>query len=188
MPFVQTVRDRVKEIGKVAMALHTDFDEQEILTTNYEYLKGTLDLEQLDIKFTNDPSATEKLREDVQPGQPIILYSVKPSMRITLENPIPRSGLFTQHINVSDGDSVETLRNKLAKSLGIKVPNAIQLLRYEDHVLGARKIPSFDDFKTGKEKLEDGIFVTDMKEKKIFVTDESGNKSEIGTNLIYIVE
>lgn len=188
MPFVQIVRDRVQQIGKAAMALTVDFDEHEILTTNLEYLKGTLDLEQLEIKFTSDPSATEKLREDTQPGTPCIAYSVKPSVRVTLENPIPRSGLFTQHLNVSDGDSVEILRLKLAKSLGMKVPNAIQLLRFEDHVLGPRKIPTFGDYKTGKKDLEDGTFTTDLKENRVYITNNAGNKIEIGTNLVYVVE
>lgn len=188
MPFVQGVRDRIDQFGKAAMALTVDFDEHEILSTNLEYLKSTLDLEQLEIKFTSDESATEKLKEDTQPGTPCIIYSVKPSVKVTLENPIPRSGLFTQHLNVSDGDSVEALRQKLAKSLGIKVPNAIQLLRFDDHILGPRKIPTFGDYKTGKKELEEGTFSTDLKENRVYITSIAGSKVEIGTNLVYVVE
>lgn len=188
MPFVQAVRDRIIQFGKAAMALTVDFDEFEILSTNLEYLRGTLDLEQLEIKFTSDESATEKLKEETQPGLPFISFTVKPSVRMTLENPIPRSGLFTQHLNVSDGDSVEDLRLKLAKSLGIKVPNAIQLLRFEDHVLGPRKIPIFGDYKTGKKELEEGTLSTDLKENRVYITSTAGNKIEIGTNLVYVVE
>lgn len=188
MPFVQEIRDRVVQFGKTAMALTVDFDEYEILSTNLEYLKGTLDLEQIEIKFTSDSTATEKLKEEVQPGHPFITYTVKPSVRVTLENPIPRSGLFTQHLNVSEGDSVEILRQKLAKSLGIKVPNAIQLLRFEDHVLGPRKIPTFNDYTTGKKKLEEGTISTDLNENRVYVTSTSGDKVEIGTNLVYVVE
>lgn len=188
MPFVQSVRDRITQFGRAAMALTVDFDEFEILSTNLEYLRGTLDLEQLEIKFTSDEAATEKLKEDTQPGLPFITFTVKPSVRVTLENPIPRSSLFTQHLNVSDGDNVEALRIKLAKSLGIKVPNAIKLLRFEDHVLGPRKIPAFGDYKTGKKEIEEGTFSTDLKENRVYITSTTGDKIEIGTNLVYVVE
>jgi leucyl-tRNA synthetase len=188
MPFVQGVRDNVTKLGKIAFALTVDFNEFDILTTSSEYLKSTLELEQLEIKFTSDPEATEKMKEDVLPGRPFISYSVKPSVRITLENQIPRSGLFTQFLNVSDGDSTEVLKQKLAKALGMKTTTAIQLLKFDDHVLGPRKIPNFNDYKSGKSELESGIFSADVKENRVYITTESGKKLEIGTNLTYIIE
>lgn len=188
MPFVQMVRDRVATLGKMAMAVTVDFDEQEILTTNLEYLKATLDLEQIDIKFTDDPTATENTKETVQPGTPFITYSVKPSVKVILENPIPRSGLFTQLINVSDGDTVQSLKEKLAKNLDLKLITAIKLWRFEDHLKGPRKMPVFNDYKKGKQQLVEGTFSIDTTASTTYITDNAGSKVELGSNLVYIIE
>jgi leucyl-tRNA synthetase len=93
-------------LGKAAMAVTVDFDEREIIEINMEYLKGTLDLEQIEIRFTDDATASENTKETVQPGSPFITYVVRPALKVTLENSIPRSGLFTQHLNVSDDDTM----------------------------------------------------------------------------------
>ena len=188
MPFVQMVKDRVTTLGKIAMAVTVDFDEQEILSTNLEYLKSTLDLEQIEIKFTDDPSASENTKETVQPGTPFITYSVKPSVKIILENPIPRSGLFTQYINVSDGDTVSSLKEKLAKNLDLKLITAIKLWRFEDHLRGPRKMPVFNDYKSGKQQLVEGTFSINTTTSTTYITDKSGNKVELGSNLVYIIE
>lgn len=188
MPFVQGVKERINTLGIAALALTVDFDEFEIINTNLEYLRSTLELEQLEIKFTSDPEALEKTKEDVQPGFPFIIYSVKPSVKVTFENPIPRSGLFTQFLNVSDGDSVDILKQKLAKALGIKQASTIKLWRFEDHVLGPRKVPIFNDFKNGKIELESGVLSTDLKENRVYITTAAANKIEIGTNLVYVIE
>lgn len=188
MPFVQMVRDRVSTLGKVAMAVTVDFDEQEILTTNLEYLKATLDLEQIEIRFTDDPTATENTKETVQPGTPFITYSVKPSVRVIIENPIPRSGLFTQYVNISDGDTVQSIKEKLAKNLDLKLIAAIKLWRFEDHLRGPRKMPVFNDFKKEKQQLEEGTFSIDTSASTTYITDKAGSKIELGSNLVYIIE
>lgn len=188
MPFVQKIRDRVSTLGKAAMSVTVDFDERNIIETNLEYLKGTLDLEQLEIRFTDDSTATENTKEVVQPGNPFISFSVKPSLKITLENPIPRSGLFTQQVNIGDGDTVDGLKEKLAKNLGLKAVAVIQLWKYDDHVCGPRKMPIFNDYKTGKKQLDGGTFSIDLKDSKAYITNNSGSKCEIGTHIVYIVE
>lgn len=187
MPFVAKVRVSVEELGKGAMAVTVDLDEKEILSSNIEYLRNTLDLEAIDIRFTDDPSATEKMKEEVRPGTPFIAYTTKPSVKITIENPVPRSGSFTQFLNVSDGDTTKGLKEKLAKSLGLKELNALQLWRFEDPVLGPRKIPIFNDYKSGKVQLEDGSLSIDMKADDVHVTTADGKKIQIGSSLVYIV-
>lgn len=188
MPFVQRVRDQVSQSGKNAMAVTVDFDEHEILSTNLEYLKSTLELEQIEFCFTDDPSAAENTKESVQPGTPFITYSVKPSVRVTLENPIPRSGLFTEHVNVADGDTVQGLKEKLAKKLELKVINALKIWRFEDHVLGSRKMPVFNDYKKGKQQLEEGTFSIDAAASTTYLTSKAGSKVEVGANLVYVIE
>lgn len=186
MPFVAMVRERVDKLGKIAMNVTVDFDEKEIMTVNLEYLRNTLDLESLDIKFTDDPTALEKMKEEVRPGIPFIVYTTKPSVRITLENPVPRSGHFTNFLNVSDGDTTQVLREKLAKCLSLKAVDAVQIWRFEDP-LGSRKIPTFNDYKSGKVQLEEGTMSIDLKNEVVTVTTDDGKKIETGTSLVYIV-
>lgn len=187
MPFAASVRERVEKLGKVAMNVTVDFDEKEILETNREYLRNTLDLETLEIHFTDEPTATEKMKEDVRPGIPFVVYTTKPCIKVNFENPIPRSGMFTQFLNVSDGDTVKGLKEKLAKALGLKEVNAIQIWRFEDPILGPRKIPIFGDYKTGKVQLEEGSVSIDIKEEAVYITSADNKKISVGTSLVYIV-
>jgi leucyl-tRNA synthetase len=187
MPFVAMVRERVDQLGKIAMNVTVDFDEKEILTVNFEYLRNTLDLESLEIKFTDDPSASEKTKEEVRPGMPFIVYSTKPSVKIVLENPVPRSGMFTNFLNVSDGDTTRGLKEKLVKSLGLKAVDAVQVWRFEDPLMGPRKMPIFNDYKTGKVQLEEGTMSIDMKTEAVTITTTEGKKINIGTNFVYVV-
>jgi leucyl-tRNA synthetase len=187
MPFVAMVSDRVEALGKIAMAVTVDFDELEIINLNLEYLKTTLDLEGLEVKFTDSDSASEKIKEEVRPGNPFIVYTTKPSIKITLENPVPRSGMFTEYLNVSDGDSTLILREKLTKSLGLKEVAAVQLWRYADPILGPRKIPAFNDYKSGKIQLEDGNVSIDLKTQAVYITTTDGKKIDVGTSFVYIV-
>jgi leucyl-tRNA synthetase len=187
MPFVAMVRERVEKLGKIAMAVTVDFDEKEIMETNAEYLRNTLDLETLEIRFTDDPTATEKMKEEVRPGIPYIAYSTKPSIKVVFENPIPRSGHFTQFLHVSDGDTTQKLKEKLMKSLGLKAVEPIQIWRFEDSVLGPRKIPTFGDYKTGKVQLEDGNVSIDLKTDAVYITTADNKKTQVGTSFIYVV-
>lgn len=187
MPFVAMVRERVDKLGKIAMAVTVDFDEKEIMEVNREYLRNTLDVETLEIRFTDDPAATEKMREEVRPGTPFIVFSTKPTIKISLENPVPRSGMFTHFVHVADGDTIKGLKEKLAKALGLKEVDAIQLWRFEDPLLGPRKIPIFNDHKTGKTLLKDGTLSIDLKKEEVHITPADGKKVQLGTTLTYIV-
>lgn len=188
MPFVAQVRENINEKGISATALSVDFDEKEILELNVEYLRNTLDLESIDFKFTDDPTATEKTKEDTRPGIPYIIFTTKPSLKVTLENPIPRSGHFSTFLNVSDGDTTKALRERLAKKLKIQEVSAVQIWRFNDPVLGPRKIPSFNDYKSGKTQLEDGTILIDTKAENVYMTSAKGSKIELGMSLAYVVE
>lgn len=157
------------------------------MKVNLEYLRNTLDLESLEIKFTDDPTASEKTKEEVRPGIPFIVYTTKPSVRIALENPVPRSGMFTNFLNVAEGDTTRGLKEKLVKSLGLKAVDAVQIWRFEDPVLGPRKMPIFNDFKSGKIQLEEGTMSIDVKAETVTITTTDGKKVNVGTNLVYVV-
>lgn len=142
----------------------------------------------MEIKYTDDPSAPEKTREEVRPGSPFIAFSVAPHVSVELINPIERSGLFQVNTIISEGDTVQSLREKIAKIVGLKTEaSSLQIWRYEDPLLGPRKMPNFQDFKTGKTPLSDGDFILDLEAKRVSVK-LAGKLTEVGRQLIYVVE
>lgn len=44
MPFAQAVREKLEAIGKQALSLTLEFDEEKVLKENLEYLENTLDV------------------------------------------------------------------------------------------------------------------------------------------------
>lgn len=74
----------------------------------------------MEIHYTDDPAATEKSREEICPGAPFISFSAKPTVEIVLENPIPRSGLFTITSNIVNGETTQSFTDKIAKIVGLK--------------------------------------------------------------------
>lgn len=44
MPFVQTTREKLEQLGAKALALTLEFDEAEVLKNNSIYLANTLDV------------------------------------------------------------------------------------------------------------------------------------------------
>ncbi|XP_050299958.1 leucine--tRNA ligase, cytoplasmic [Anthonomus grandis grandis] len=77
MPFVQATREKVQQLGLKALALTLEFDEAKILSDNSIYLANTLDVDEVFIKFTDDPEATDKMKECC-PGSPFVVFSIKP--------------------------------------------------------------------------------------------------------------
>lgn len=76
-------------------------------------------MESIDYRFTDEPEANEAVRS-ICPGNPTIVFTEKPKVVITLENPTPRSGLFTITSNVSEGDTTLSFTDKIAKAVGLK--------------------------------------------------------------------
>ncbi|XP_055386112.1 leucine--tRNA ligase, cytoplasmic [Condylostylus longicornis] len=188
MPFAQMVREKVESgKGKAALATVLDFDEKTVLQNNLEYLKHTLDLQQLEIKHTDDPTAPAKTREEVKPGSPFINYEIAPNISVTLQNPIQRSGLFTVDTVISDGETVTTFYEKVARIIGLKDFNALKIWRFQDPVLGPRRIPLFEDYKTGKIELTEGRLQVSNEKKTLYLLT-NGKSIEIGKNFIYVVE
>lgn len=145
-------------------------------------------MDTLEIKYTDDPSAPEKTREEVRPGSPFINFSVAPNVSVELTNPVERSSLFQVNTIISEGDTTQSLREKLSKIIGLKTDMAnLKIWRYDDPALGPRKIPQFQDYKSGKTLLGDGNFVLDVAAKKISL-EQGGKVTEVGRNLIYVVD
>uniref|UniRef100_A0A182JFF4 leucine--tRNA ligase n=1 Tax=Anopheles atroparvus TaxID=41427 RepID=A0A182JFF4_ANOAO len=191
MPFAQMVRERVEAVGgpgKQAMDVTLDFDEREVLGLNAEYLRNTLELETLNFQYTDQPDTPEKMREEVRPGVPFIVFSVKPFVTITLENPIERSGLFTVTLNLCDGDTSKTLKEKVAKQIGFKADlSALEIMRFEDPVLGPRSLPTFQDYRSGKVTIEEGEFKVQPENKQVLLNNGTCKDLHIGTSFIYVI-
>lgn len=112
MPFVQATREKFEKLGPKALALTLEFNEAEVLKNNSVYLANTLNLEEVIVKYTDDEGAEEKMKECC-PGSPFVQFSSKPGVKVQFNNPVPMSGLFTQHLIVSDGDSYGKIVQKL---------------------------------------------------------------------------
>lgn len=190
MPFAQMIREKVESgKGLAAMAVNLEFDEGQVLLDNLEYLKNTLDLEALEIKYTDDPSAPEKTKEEVRPGNPFIAFTVAPYVPVTFVNPVERSSLFQVNTVVSEGETVKTLKEKLGKILSFKADlSTLQIWHYNDPKLGPRQLPEFQDYKKGKSLLTDGSFILDVDQQVVSLRKENGSCTPLGHHFIYVVE
>lgn len=65
--------------------------------------------------------------------------------------------------------------------------DALRIWRFEDPVLGPRKLPAFNEPLKGKVLLENGVFSIDVEKNEIYLQTES-TKLNVGTSFIYIVE
>ncbi|XP_058124293.1 leucine--tRNA ligase, cytoplasmic [Anopheles ziemanni] len=188
MPFAQMVRERVEAVGRQAMDPTLAFDEREVLERNAEYLRKSLELENLTLRYTDEDDTPEKTREEVRPGVPFIAFTVKPFVTVTLENPVERSGLFTVTLNLSDSDTSKTLKEKVAKQIGFKADlSALEIMRFEDPILGPRSLPTFKDYRSGKVTLEEGGFKVLPEEKQVLLNNAGSKDLNIGTCFIYII-
>jgi leucyl-tRNA synthetase len=119
MPFVQATREKVNQLGPKALALTLEFDEAQVLKDNSVYLANTLNVDEVVVRYTDDEAAEEKMKECC-PGAPFVQFATKPGVKVEFLNPVPNSGLFSQTVVVSDGDTYERVVQKLTKDVKIK--------------------------------------------------------------------
>lgn len=65
--------------------------------------------------------------------------------------------------------------------------DALRVWRYEDAVLGPRKIPHLNEPFKGKIQLENGVFSINTEKNEVILQTES-EALNIGTSFIYVVE
>ncbi|KAL3267329.1 hypothetical protein HHI36_011460 [Cryptolaemus montrouzieri] len=187
MPFVQAIREKLEKLGPGALASTLEFEEAEVLRSNSSYLASTLDVDEVVVKFTDDPGASEKMKECC-PGSPFVQFSNKPGVKVEFVNPVPSTGLFSLNLSIQDGDTLEDVIQRLAKSIKkIQDINSIKLWRYEDPVLGPTKIPTFNQPTKDKVLIGNGsVFKVNVELKKVYVLQE-GKEFETGTKVSYLV-
>jgi leucyl-tRNA synthetase len=75
MPFVVYSKGLVEKQGDInALDRHLSFDEYKVLQLNQNYLRRMLDIQQIDIRSTDDPQTDTSMLEDILPGKPFIHF------------------------------------------------------------------------------------------------------------------
>lgn len=188
MPFVQVAKENFRKHGLRALDLTSEFDEKNILETNLTYLCNTLELEGLDVRYSEQ--ADEKVRDDCCPGKPFITYRTEPSVRMCMVNQQQGSGLFEVSMPIFDADITSKIAARLMRSERSKIKDAssVKLLRYKDAESGWRTIPQLNGG-AGDDKIclsASAVFRIDTAASTVAV-EENGTKTPLGRQMVYTV-
>uniref|UniRef100_A0A8I3P763 Leucine--tRNA ligase, cytoplasmic n=2 Tax=Canis lupus familiaris TaxID=9615 RepID=A0A8I3P763_CANLF len=186
MPFVAMIKENLEKMGPRVLDLQLEFDEQAVLMENLVYLTNSLELEHIEVKFASE--AEDKVREDCCPGKPLNVFRTEPGVSVSLVNPQPSNGHFTTKIEIRQGDNRDSIIRRLMKmDRGIKDLSKVKLMRFDDPLLGPRRVPVLGKEHTGKTPIsEHAVFHVDLMSKKIHLT-ENGLGADIGDTIIYLV-
>ncbi|XP_048459558.1 leucine--tRNA ligase, cytoplasmic isoform X1 [Rhincodon typus] len=186
MPFVAMIKENLEKNGPRVLDLELEFDERSVLMENIVYLTNSLELDHIDVLFATE--ADDKIREECCPGKPFCVFRTEPSVPLFLVNPQPANGHFSTQIDIRQGDKKDAVIRKLMKiDRGIKDLTQVKLMRYEDPVLGPRRVPVLGKESVGKVAIsEKASFHIDLSAKKIQLID-NGLTVDVGDTLIYLV-
>lgn len=187
MPFVAMIKDNLEKNGPRVLDLELEFDERSVLLENIVYLTNSLELDQIDISFASE--ADDKVKEDCCPGKPLCVFRSEPGVLVSLVNPQLANGLFSTRIDIRQGDSRDSIIRRLSRvNRGIKDLSKVKLMRFEDPLLGARRIPVLGKEEEGKIPISNSsVFHISLQENKVHMSD-NGLKMDIGDTLIYLVQ
>ncbi|KAF4098233.1 leucine--tRNA ligase, cytoplasmic [Onychostoma macrolepis] len=187
MPFVAMIKDNLEKNGPRVLDLELEFDERAVLLENIVYLTNSLELDQIDVAFASE--ADDKLKEDCCPGKPLCVFRSEPGVLVSLVNPQPANGLFSTRIDIRQGDNKDSIIRRLSRvNRGIKDLSKVKLMRFEDPLLGPRRIPVLGKEEEGKMPISNSsVFHINLQENKVHMSD-NGLKMDIGDTLIYLVQ
>ncbi|XP_034540125.1 leucine--tRNA ligase, cytoplasmic [Notolabrus celidotus] len=186
MPFVAMIKENLEKNGPRVLELELEFDERAVLMENLVYLTNSLELEQIDVLFASE--ADDKVKEDCCPGKPFSVFRTEPGVCVSLVNPQPSNGLFSTKVDIRQGDSRDSIVRRLAKvNRLIKDLSRVKLMRYEDPVLGPRRVPVLGREEQGKLPISTkSVFNVNLEEKRVTLAD-NGLTVDIGDTLLYLV-
>ncbi|XP_004420087.1 PREDICTED: leucine--tRNA ligase, cytoplasmic [Ceratotherium simum simum] len=186
MPFVAMIKENLEKMGPRVLDLQLEFDEQAVLMENIVYLTNSLELEHIEVKFASE--AEDKVREDCCPGKPLNVFRIEPGVSVSLVNPQPSNGHFSTKIEIRQGDNRDSIIRRLMKmDRGIKDLSKVKLMRFDDPLLGPRRVPVLGKEHTEKTPIsEHAVFHVDLMSKKIHLI-ENGLQADIGDTIIYLV-
>lgn len=187
MPFVAMIKDSLEKKGPRVLDLELEFDERAVLLDNIVYLTNSLELDQIEVVFASE--ADDKVKEDCCPGKPFCVFRSEPGVSVSMVNPQPANGLFSTKIEIRQGDSKDSIIRRLSRvNRGIKDLSKVKLMRFEDPLLGPRRIPVLGKEEEGKLAVsKSSIFNVSLEENKVHMTD-NGLKIDIGDTLVYLVQ
>ncbi|XP_071570037.1 leucine--tRNA ligase, cytoplasmic [Temnothorax nylanderi] len=184
MPFVQLVKEKMETVGLSALNLTLDFNEFDVLENNKEYLKNTLGLHDIVIKYTDE--APEKTREECCPGAPYMNFFAKPIVSICIINPQSCSNLLELSMEISTVTAADIVSYIAKQNKHIKDSASIVLYRYNDPNLGPRIRPVAGNILKGKTELpRDSVFNVNTETESVEVS-VAGKTYLVGESLIYI--
>ncbi|XP_045681272.1 leucine--tRNA ligase, cytoplasmic [Phyllostomus hastatus] len=186
MPFVAMIKENLEKVGPRVLDLQLEFDEQTVLMENRVYLTNSLELEHIEVKFASE--AEDKIREECCPGKPLNVFRTEPGVSVFIVNPQPSNGHFSTKIEIRQGDTCDSIIRRLMKmDRGIKDISKVKLMRFDDPLLGPRRIPVLGKEQTGKTLIsEHAVFHIDLTSKKVYLT-ENGLREDIGDTVVYLV-
>ncbi|XP_036281206.1 leucine--tRNA ligase, cytoplasmic [Pipistrellus kuhlii] len=186
MPFVAMIKENLEKVGPRVLDLQLEFDEQAVLMENIVYLTNSLELERIDVKCASE--AEDKVREECCPGKPLNVFRIEPGVSVFIVNPQPSNGHFSTKIDIRQGDTRDSIIRRLMKvDRGIKDLSKVKLMRFDDPVLGPRRVPVLGKELTGKTPIsEHAVFHVDVVSKDVHLT-ENGLRAHIGDTLVYLV-
>lgn len=187
MPFVAMIKDSLEKKGPRVLDLELEFDERAVLLDNIVYLTNSLEMDQIEVVFASE--ADDKVKEDCCPGKPFCVFRSEPGVSVSMVNPQPANGLFSTKIEIRQGDSKDSIIRRLSRvNRGIKDISKVKLMRFEDPLLGPRRIPVLGKEEEGKLAVsKSSIFNVSLEENKVHMTD-NGLKIDIGDTLVYLVQ
>nr|XP_055036210.1 leucine--tRNA ligase, cytoplasmic-like [Misgurnus anguillicaudatus] len=187
MPFVAMIKDSLEKKGPRVLDLELEFDERAVLLDNIVYLTNSLEMDQIEVVFASE--ADDKVKEDCCPGKPFCVFRSEPGVSVSMVNPQPANGLFSTKIEIRQGDSKDSIIRRLSRvNRGIKDISKVKLMRYEDPLLGPRRIPVLGKEEEGKLAIsKNSVFNISLEEHKVHITD-NGLKIDIGDTLAYLVQ
>ncbi|XP_006148100.1 leucine--tRNA ligase, cytoplasmic isoform X1 [Tupaia chinensis] len=186
MPFVAMIKENLEKMGPRVLDLQLEFDEQAVLMENIVYLTNSLELEHIEVKFASE--AEDKVREDCCPGKPLNVFRTEPGVSVSLMNPQPSNGHFSTKIEIRQGDNCASIIRRLMKmDRGIKDLSKVKLMRFDDPLLGPRRVPVLGKEHSEKTPIsEHAVFHVDLTSKKVHLT-ENGLQADIGDTIVYLV-
>uniref|UniRef100_A0A4W6EUK2 Leucine--tRNA ligase, cytoplasmic n=1 Tax=Lates calcarifer TaxID=8187 RepID=A0A4W6EUK2_LATCA len=186
MPFVAMIKENLEKNGPRVLDLELEFDERAVLMENLVYLTNSLELEQIDVLFASD--ADDKVKEDCCPGKPFCVFRSEPGVCVSLVNPQPCNGMFSTKLDIRQGDSRDSIIRRLAKvNRLIKDLSRVKLMRYEDPMLGPRRVPVLGQEEQGKLPISNkSVFNVNLEEKRVTLAD-NGLTVDVGDTLVYLV-
>jgi len=187
MPFAEHRKQMFAEFGESVFNETSAFSERDVLNENIAYLMSTLDLEGLDIEFSD--AAEERIQDETCPGEPFIVFRVDPSVPLIAVNQQPTKPYFQIKVPIYSSDTVRKVIERICKdNKFIKDPSKVKLMRYKDPEAGPRRLPNIDTILDDKIEMKvKAKLSADLKTNDICVED-NGKKQSIGTQIVYFVD